>query len=606
MRKKSWLTYILIIIAFCIDGIIWHLTMSLPHSYHPFEGEITPSHFQGTYRVDDGPSTSLGETIKIPRTTRQVVLTGNFTTLPGEGESFFFKTANLDVLIEINGKEVWQHRAGNLTGLYLDGNDYYRKWQPVDALTVNDTVRITLNNNSNDLPSPLFNTFLGRIYVGTELELYTALLKHNFWFLILGGIVICSGLVTALIRLGLNKVDHAMKEQLLLYSALAIGGGFWGIRNNDISRLLFVSYPYFNRFISSVGVTSFFVFLILYVRSFLQKPKSKKYLLYIDNGLCIVYVGLLLSCFFPHQGYPLDSVGIWLPSAVALNLTLICCWYDWFKTKGANNLSTILLLLPVVVGVSMDTCSLLRGKLYYFDDFFVTDIIFLFFLLIQLGILIFHLNHSYEKLAALNKLEQQLQRQHIAIMLSQIQPHFLYNALTSIRYLCSENPREAETAIVHFARYLRGNMGSLGQKEPITFQQELEHLENYLFIERLRFGEKIKIVYALQEKSFFLPALTLQPIVENAISHGIQPKKEGGTIAIETVRQESDIIITIRDDGRGYDPTAPYSEGKNHIGLANTRARVKAMCNGSLLVKSVVGKGTTVTITIPSNLAAKK
>lgn len=599
MRKKHWLTYILIITALFIDGALWYFTMYLPHSSHPFEGEIMPSVFQGNYRVDGGALTPLDGAIQVPLGTQQVVLTGNFTALPGEGESFFFKTANLDVVVEVNNKEVWQHKAGKLFGVYLDGNDYYRKWQPANALTANDTVRIILNNNSNDVPMPLFNAFLGRIYVGTELELYAALLKHNFWFLILGGVVICSGLVTALIRLGLGKVDNAMKDQLFFYSVLAIGGGFWGIRNNDISRLLFVPYPYFNRFISSLGVSLFFLFLILYVRLFLHDTKSKKYILYIDNGLCLIYVGLLSSSFVPHTGYAFDSVGVWLSSAVALNLTLLCCCYDWLKTKTINNMSTILLLVPVVVGVSVDSYSLLRGELYYFDDFFVTDIIFLIFLLIQLGILIYHLNASYGRLTELNKLEKELQQQHIAVMLSQIQPHFLYNALTSIRYLCSENPQEAEIAIVHFSRFLRGNMGSLSQKAPIVFQQELEHLENYLFIEKLRFGEKIKVVYALQEKSFFLPALTLQPIVENSIRHGIQPKKAGGTIFIETAARDNGVIITIRDDGVGYDTKAPYGEGKNHIGLANTKARVKAMCNGSLVVKSEIGVGTVVTISIP-------
>lgn len=119
-----------------------------------------------------------------------------------------------------------------------------------------------------------------------------------------------------------------------------------------------------------------------------------------------------------------------------------------------------------------------------------------------------------------------------SIMLSQIQPHFLYNSLVVIRQLCREDPRLAEETVDEFACYLRGNLDSLRLKHPISFEKEMRHTQTYLAIEQKRFGHRLKVIYKVQFKDFSLPALTLQPIVENAVRYGVTKKKEGGTVTI--------------------------------------------------------------------------
>ena len=194
---------------------------------------------------------------------------------------------------------------------------------------------------------------------------------------------------------------------------------------------------------------------------------------------------------------------------------------------------------------------------------------------------------------------EELAEDRVAIMLSQIQPHFLYNALTTIKYLCGRQDPRAEETVARFARYLRGNMDSLSLRAPIPFERELDHLENYLAIERLRFPN-VKIVYQIAASGFSLPALTVQPLVENAIRYGVNRKKGGeGTVTVSSWETEGDFYVSVQDDGVGFDPMQKQYDGRSHIGISNTRQRVETMCGGELTIRSVTGSGTTVTIRLP-------
>ncbi|MBQ2581184.1 MAG: histidine kinase, partial [Ruminococcus sp.] len=126
--------------------------------------------------------------------------------------------------------------------------------------------------------------------------------------------------------------------------------------------------------------------------------------------------------------------------------------------------------------------------------------------------------------------EKELYEAKVAVMTSQIQPHFMYNALTSIAMMCQIDPETAQEATVTFAKYLRGNMDSLKQTKPVPFTIELEHLKKYLYIEKLRFGKKLNVEYDIQTTDFCIPMLSVQPLVENAVKHGVGMKKKGGTV----------------------------------------------------------------------------
>ena len=209
---------------------------------------------------------------------------------------------------------------------------------------------------------------------------------------------------------------------------------------------------------------------------------------------------------------------------------------------------------------------------------------------------------NYEQAIRTNEMENELIQSKISIMLSQIQPHFLYNTLVVIRQLCDINPKMAKEAVTEFANYLRGNLDSLTLNTTIPFEKEMEHVENYISLEKKRFGDKINIEYDIDCIDFEVPSLTIQTVVENAIRHGISKRKSGGTVTISTKESENNYYIEIYDNGVGVDLTQrPESnkDGRSHIGIENAKKRIESMCFGTLTIDSTPSIGTTVLITIP-------
>ena len=196
------------------------------------------------------------------------------------------------------------------------------------------------------------------------------------------------------------------------------------------------------------------------------------------------------------------------------------------------------------------------------------------------------------------EITRQLADSRISIMLSQIQPHFMHNMLTTIMYMCRTEPEEAEKTVGQFADYLRANMDSLTLKQCIQFETELKHVKTYWSLEEKRFGDKIRAVYDIQENSFMLPSLTIQPIVENAVKHGMRKGKQL-TVTIRTYSDVNNYYVEINDDGRGFDVNAFENDGKSHIGIKNVQQRLKMMCGGELMVNSVPDQGTDAVIKIP-------
>ncbi len=216
-----------------------------------------------------------------------------------------------------------------------------------------------------------------------------------------------------------------------------------------------------------------------------------------------------------------------------------------------------------------------------------------------IGILVMFLVVLYDQIEQYLKQRDELNEMKTKVMISQIQPHFIFNCLSAISELCDEKAPEAHNALNRFSRYLRVNIDSLSMSPLISVKQEIEHVRNYLELEKIRFRDKINIVYDIQDDSFTLPPLTLQPLVENAVKHGITKKHKGGTVRISTQDLGSEHLIVLEDDGIGFDPEQKMSDDRVHVGLANSRERLKTMKNATMEVTSEKNVGTTIRIRIP-------
>ena len=199
--------------------------------------------------------------------------------------------------------------------------------------------------------------------------------------------------------------------------------------------------------------------------------------------------------------------------------------------------------------------------------------------------------------------QREIAQQRASIMVLQMRPHFIYNTMTSIYCLCSQDPDKAQQVVMDFTTYLRKNFTAVASAAPIPFSSELEHTRAYLAVEQAQYSKSLSVEYNTPHASFRVPPLTLQPIVENAVKHGRDPNAGPLCISIQTRKTGTGSEITVADNGCGYDPA---DDNEPHIALKNIRQRLELMCGGSLTITPNDGGGTVVTVTIPNSAAEKQ
>ena len=273
---------------------------------------------------------------------------------------------------------------------------------------------------------------------------------------------------------------------------------------------------------------------------------------------------------------------------------------EFFVTKGKERWLYIGSILPLIsfgFDVVMTDLGLWKGGVaskYIFTVFFIAAMIAV---LKVIPSSINALTKAKELETEKIVLNAQLTQSRVSTMMSQIRPHFIYNTLGSIEQLCNIDPHKAGELVHNFAKYLRGNFGELDNPKPILMSQEMEHVRHYISIENVRFPD-MTFSFEMNSDDFHIPALTIQPIVENAIKHGLMKLQKGGTIRVVSYETDTHYCVTVEDDGVGFDTDVLLDERK-HVGIRNIRGRLKAMVNGTLEIESTQGVGTKVLITIP-------
>jgi two-component system sensor histidine kinase ChiS len=210
-------------------------------------------------------------------------------------------------------------------------------------------------------------------------------------------------------------------------------------------------------------------------------------------------------------------------------------------------------------------------------------------------------------LLALKKALEEVLSSEMRFLQAQIKPHFLYNAINTIMGFCRKDPNKARELLDELSRYLRGKFRFNEMDRFVLLEEELELVKAYLHIEKARFGDRLNVVYNIEAgTNYQIPPLILQPLVENAVRHGIYPQKEGGTIEILAEDLKEMLIIQIKDNGVGMSKaqiTQIFSgeSAQTGIGLQNVNQRLKYHYGHGLEIVSEIDQGTTVTVTIPKD-----
>ena len=192
--------------------------------------------------------------------------------------------------------------------------------------------------------------------------------------------------------------------------------------------------------------------------------------------------------------------------------------------------------------------------------------------------------------------QAEISRQRANIAILQMRPHFIYNTMTGIYYLCDQDPEKAKQVTLDFTTYLRKNFTAIASEDTIPFSEELEHTRAYLAVEMAQFEDILSVDYDTPHTHFRLPSLTLQPIVENAVKYGCDPDSDSLHIVIRTRSTDSGSEITVEDNGPGY---VDVDDNKPHIALANIKERLEMMCGGTMSISKRERGGTGVKIIIP-------
>ena len=413
----------------------------------------------------------------------------------------------------------------------------------------------------------------------------------------------CIFSVTLLLRLksglGLKHEIRTLRAILLLYIVMLVTDIFWALAEANIH----IPSYYINAFINAVSITATALGCYCWFRFVGGRLDSiyttKKALRVLFNVPIIVICVLNMTSVFTSWVFFINSAGHYDYGPLFPLQEIITFFYLLVPTVDS-------LVHAVKTPVKSQRSEYIAYAAYiaipmtgvFFQDYIPNVPVFALSVLVVIQVLFLTIYVDREK--ELVQQEKELTKSRTSIMLSQIQPHFLYNSLAVIQDMCHGKAPEAENATIEFARFLRGNLDSLSQSSPIPFSQELAHTENYLSLERKRFGEDIlRTEFDISAVGFSIPALTLQPIVENAVRYGIMQRENGGTVNISSQETDSSFVVTVQDDGVGFDVMTPKADGRTHIGIENVRSRLFEMCGGTLDITSTAGQGTKAVITIP-------
>ena len=401
----------------------------------------------------------------------------------------------------------------------------------------------------------------------------------------------------------LGRTDYTY----LSFGALCFFWGFYMIVQNMSGYLnLWIEDPTMCMLLSHVTEYTFVASLIFYTKTRMQRAGFRATVNVIGTAYLILAVILMILQL--TGGEDLTATAFLMNIVTGIVLLILVGFLLFELKKNREILYFLLSWIPLILTLGVDILDRiihLPGSYFFRYGMAVT-------MVVQIIGLIYDLRQQYLERLKYERLQKELYEAEVAVMVSQIQPHFMYNALTSIAMMCTNDPKKAQEATVTFAKYLRGNMDSLKQKEPVPFRQELEHLKKYLYIEKMRFGKRLNVEYDIGPEDFKLPLLSVQPLVENAVKHGVGMKKKGGTVTIATRETEEAYEVIISDDGVGFDPAAIETERagqdpgndlqkekRSHVGMENTKRRLREMCRGEVVIESKIDEGTVVRIILP-------
>ena len=606
LRKfpKSYLQIVGVLILITLAAVL--LWYNQTNSVQSVAATAAQVYFDGEYRIEDGEWQPIGEGTHISALQGDVTLRGNFHMLTPGGEyigvfsggvPIAFYTDHIGLTFRQAGRSYTIDHENPLYGVSACGQAWtsYRF-----AAGDTDPIEILIHNphsfgNENAIDEMLANlAFWGNMaFEGEILERGEPQRNAGVLLTLVSIVFLGIALFSSLIHIKNSKIIW-MLGMVVLFAGLylaysAEGVSFWSDFVITNTTILGCSMVFYMLFVSLITVALL--------------KKTKRW-----GNLTVVFLGAADVVFFVlpmiTDVFFYDTWAWWILVQTVADIGLIACLIAEFVTASKKDrwicAGTLLPLLAFEVDAIGTWLGTWKGGLasrYVFTVLFAAA-------MVTILKLIPHNINAAAKARALElekiTLNAELAETRISTMMSQIRPHFIYNTLGTIEQLCKLDPPKAGDLVHNFAKYLRGNFGELDNPKPILMSREMEHVHHYVSIENVRFPD-MTFTFEMNSNDFYIPALTVQPIVENAIKHGLMRLPKGGSIRVVSYETETDYCISVTDDGVGFDTNA-LSDDRKHVGLRNIRERLKVMVNGTLEIESTEGVGTKVLIKIPKEV----
>ena len=605
-----WIVGILVVLFLAV-ALLWHVNAN---SMQATPAMVAGVYFDGEYRIADGQWQKIEKGKHISSTEGDVTLRGNFHLVAPDGEYIGIYTDSLPIALYTNHINLTFYEGENEPFIIDVENPLYgdsachEDWSAyVLTSGSEEPIEILIHNPHRFGNETAIDEMLSSTALWTDIEFEKGILEGGknqrdigLLFAIISFVVLGTALFSTLIHIKNSKIIWLFGTVILFagtyLSYSADGVSFW--RESVVSNTTILGCSMmFCMFFLSVGIVHFL--------------KDTKIIGMIAVILLGVVNTVILALPILTDTLFYDTWFYWAVVQILVNAVLLVCLIQEFVvTKGKERwlyIGSVLPLISFVVDVIMTYLGLWHGgtvSKYIFTALFAAAMV------IVLKIIPHNINAAAKAKelelqrsrleAEKNMVEAELKDSRISIMLSQIQPHFIYNTLGTIERMCLKDPQKAFELVRNFSLYLRGNFSELDSVTPIRFAEELKHVEYYVNIEKVRFPDMI-IEYDVEATDFVLPALSVQPLVENAIKHGLMRLETGGTVKIHSYETPTHFCVEVKDDGVGFDTDAPIDE-KKHVGLRNIRGRLKAMVDGKLVLESNPGAGTKAVIMIPKEV----
>lgn len=564
-------------------------------------------YFAGEYRIGDGEWKEIVQGEHISSTNGDVTLRGNFHMLAPNGEYVGVYRDEIPIAFYINHINLTFFEVGREPFVVDMENPIYGhstcgvNWEAYSLTSKSDEVIEILIHNPHAFGNEnAIDEMLSKVALWADINFAKGVLDS-------GGVQRNVGLaitIASVMFLGtaiFSSLIHVKNSKMIWLLGLVIlfAGMYFTYSSFGIS--FWSQSIVFNTSMLGISMMLYAFFLSALITTLLKKTKKVGVITSIILGIAnvILFVLPMMTKVFFY-----DTWFYWLIIQNVANLLLgACIIKELILAKGRDKLTYIGMLLPLVA-FSLDFIAFLLGL---WTGGIASQCVFIILFIVAIVVLLKIIPNSINAIVKAKELEReklvlntQLTQSRVSTMMSQIRPHFIYNTLGSIEQLCELDPPKAGELVHNFAKYLRGNFAELDNLKPILMSQEMEHVHYYVNIEKTRFPD-MTFTFEMNSNNFYIPALTIQPIVENAIKHGLMKLSKGGTIKVVSYETEQSYCIRVEDDGAGFDTTVLLDE-REHVGLRNIRERLKAMVNGRLEIESVIGKGTKVLVTIPKEV----